>query len=222
DAAELQELSSHISGRPVWCAASTHQGEEAQVLEAHRAVLRNFHRSLLILVPRHPDRGAELLKTLRSDGWKVCTRSEHRRPDSDCQIFLADSLGEMGLWYRLAPISFVGGSLMPIGGHNPFEPAALGSAVITGPHTANFRDIFTRLDAAGASVTVESGAGLGETVIDLMKPDRRAPMALAAWEVASRGADVTDRVMRLIQDHLPKSTDDPDNASHPTPQRAQA
>ena len=114
-------------------------------------------------------------------------------------------LGELGLWYRLAPISFVGGSLEPIGGHNPFEPAALGSVILHGPYVSNFVDIFQRLSEAKASRLVSSPDSLAAAVNDLLNPDRAAEMAHAAWEVCSAGAEVTDKALDMLFDHLDRT-----------------
>ncbi|WP_108259534.1 3-deoxy-D-manno-octulosonic acid transferase [Mangrovicoccus ximenensis] len=189
--------------RPLWCAASTHEGEEEIAAEAHRIAQKGTHRLLLILAPRHPERGPAIRDMLAAKGFAVRLRSEAGCPDEDCDVYVADTLGEMGLWYRLAPVSFVGGSLARIGGHNPYEPAALGSAILHGPHVHNFADIYARLDAAAAALKVEDAAGLGETVAELMQPSRSAPMAFAAWELSSSGADVTDKAIALILEHLP-------------------
>lgn len=203
DEPERQRLAKVLGGRPVWFAASTHAGEDRPVIAAHKAALASAHRLLLIVAPRHPERGASLATLWRAEGWRVARRGAGETPDAETQIYLADTLGEMGLWYRLAPLSFVGGSLADHGGHNPFEPAALGSAILHGPHTRNFADIYARLDRAGAARTVTDGPGLGAAVIDLLQPDNAAPMAFAAWELCSSGADVTDKAMALILEHLP-------------------
>jgi 3-deoxy-D-manno-octulosonic-acid transferase len=108
----------------------------------------------------------------------------------------------LGLWYRVAPISLVGGSLQPIGGHNPFEPAALGSAILHGPYVTNFVDIYQRLSEAGAARLVTGPDTLSEAVHELMNPDKAAAMAHAAWEVVSQGAEVTDRALDAIFDRL--------------------
>jgi 3-deoxy-D-manno-octulosonic-acid transferase len=202
DEAERAEFARIIGRRTVWLASSTHPGEEEAAARAHREVLRRAPRTLLILVPRHPERGAEIAAELREHGWRTAQRAagEPLRPDTE--IYVADTLGELGLWYRLAPISFVGGSLVPTGGHNPFEPAALGSAILHGPHVANFRDIYDRLTAAHASRLVRTPAELAAAVVDLLAPDRVATMAHAAWETCSSGAEVTDKAIELVFDSL--------------------
>lgn len=202
DEALRHSLSQTIGARPIWVAASTHAGEEDLVLAAHRIVLRSNPRALLLLVPRHPERGADLAQLLQSDGWNYMRRSTGALPDRDTQVYLADTLGELGLWYRLAPITFLGGSLVEIGGHNPFEPAALGSAILYGPYVSNFKDIFERLQAAGAARQVRDAPSLAQGVDDLMNPEIAAAMANAAWEVSSTGAAVTDRALEAILERL--------------------
>lgn len=194
-----------LGTRPVWLAASTHPGEEEAVADAHRHLLRSAFRLLLILAPRHPERGDALADFLRQKGFTVAQRSRGESLADDTQVYLADTLGEMGLWYRLAPISFVGGSLTDRGGHNPFEPAALGSAILHGPHTGNFADIYERLGEAGASITVRDTTSLIAAVEKLLAPDHAADLAHAAWDVSSRGAEVTDQTLQVLLNHLPAS-----------------
>lgn len=198
DEEERAGLATELGGRPVWLAASTHPGEERVVIEAHRLALKANPRLLLILVPRHPNRGDELAEMLHADGWRFTRRKSGERPDPESPIYLADTMGELGLWYRIAPISFVGGSMQQIGGHNPFEPAALGSAILHGPYVTNFVDIYKRLTDAGAARLVSGPDTLAEEVDALLNPDRAAEMAHAAWQVISDGADVTDRALGLI------------------------
>lgn len=191
-----------LADRPIWAAASTHPGEEEMVADAHITAMRSVMRLLCILVPRHPERGNEIAAVLRARGLSVAQRSRGEDPGPNTAIFLADTLGELGLWYRLAPVSFVGGSLVPVGGHNPYEPAALGSAILHGPHVGNFADIYRKLDAADAARQVAGTAGLAEALVHLSEPQNRAPMAYAAWEVGSATAEVTNRALRLIRDTL--------------------
>jgi 3-deoxy-D-manno-octulosonic-acid transferase len=199
---ERERIASRLSGRPVWLAASTHEGEEKKVLEAHNLALRANPRLLLILVPRHADRGDAVAELLQSDGWSYVRRTAEELPDGDTQVYLADTMGELGLWYRVSPISFVGGSLEPIGGHNPFEPAALGSAILHGPYVTNFVDIYQRLTEAKAARLISAPDSLAAAINDLMNPDRTAAMANAAWEVSSSGADVTDIAVDLLLETL--------------------
>ena len=202
DEDERQRLTSHLGGRPIWLAASTHEGEEEQILAAHRMALKVNPRLLLVLVPRHPHRGDEVAALIEARGCSFARRSAGERPGPETSVYLADTMGELGLWYRMAPISFVGGSLEPIGGHNPFEPAALGSVILHGPYVTNFVDIFQRLTEAKAARLVSSPEALAAAVNDLLNPDRAADMAHAAWEVCSAGAEVTDRALDMLFDHL--------------------
>ncbi len=199
---DLDSMRAEIGGRPVWVAASTHPGEEPKVLEAHRIAIKTNPRLLLILVPRHADRGDDIAALLDTQGWAFTRRSSGEGPEAEAPVYLADTMGELGLWYRLAPVSFVGGSWEPIGGHNPFEPAALGSAILHGPYVTNFVDIYQRLTEARAARLVASPQSLAEAVDDLLSPDRAAAMAHAAWEVVSAGADVTERAKTVLLDML--------------------
>ncbi|NKX45623.1 3-deoxy-D-manno-octulosonic acid transferase [Roseicyclus persicicus] len=196
--AELESMRAEIGGRPVWVAASTHPGEEEKVLEAHRLAMKTNPRLLLILVPRHPNRGDEIAALLDAGGWAFTRRSIGEGPEAEAPVYLADTMGELGLWYRLAPVSFVGGSWEPIGGHNPFEPAALGSAILHGPYVTNFVDIYQRLTESRAARLVSAPQRLAEAVDELLSPDRAAAMAHAAWEVVSAGADVTERAKTVL------------------------
>jgi 3-deoxy-D-manno-octulosonic-acid transferase len=202
----LDVMRAVIGNRPVWVAASTHPGEERKVLAAHRIAMRTNPRLLLILVPRHPARGDEIATLLADDGWAFTRRSAEEIPEAEAPVYLADTMGELGLWYRLASVSFVGGSWEPIGGHNPFEPAALGSAILHGPYVSNFVDIYQRLTDARAARLVGSPQALAEAVDELLSPDRAAIMAHAAWEVVSAGADVTDKAKAILLETLDEAT----------------
>ncbi len=197
-----RQISMDLVGRQIWLAASTHEGEEEVVLAAHVAVHRSFPKLALILVPRHPNRGDAVAELARSKGLRVAQRSKDEPIDGDVDVYLADTLGEMGIWYRIAPVSFVGGSLINIGGHNPFEPALLGSAVIHGPHVRNFVDAYEKLTDAGAAVEVTDEEELVSALADTLHPDRAAEMAAAAWETCSDGAEVTETVMAAITSRL--------------------
>ncbi|MGA9828500.1 MAG: lipid IV(A) 3-deoxy-D-manno-octulosonic acid transferase, partial [Rhodanobacteraceae bacterium] len=136
--------------RPVWIAASTHEGEELAVLKAHTAVLRRFPDALLLVAPRHPERFRLIATSCRALGFRTETRSEDERPDPSCQCFVIDTMGELMGFYAGADVAFVGGSLVPVGGHNLLEPAALMKPVLVGPHTFNFAEITEGLIAAYA------------------------------------------------------------------------
>lgn len=198
DEADRAKMSRAFAGRHLWLAASTHPGEEEVVLRAHLRARPALPLLSLLLVPRHPGRGDEVAALVRTHGLSVAQRSKGEAVTADTDVYLADTLGEMGLWYRIAPVSFLGGSLVDVGGHNPFEPALLGSAIIFGPHVRNFIDGYRRLELAGAAVRVRNEAELADAVVATLPPDRAAEMAAAAWATCSEGAEVTDAVLEAI------------------------
>lgn len=198
DDAERVRVARAFSDRPLWLAASTHSGEEEAALDAHIVARRRIPRLAMILAPRHPDRGDALADMFRRRGFSVAQRSAGDEPDADTDVYLADTLGEMGIWYRVAPVSFVGGSLVDVGGHNPFEPALLGSAILHGPHIRNFEDAYARLGKAGAAIMVRDAEALGRELTATLAPDRAARMAAAGWATCSDSADVTDAVLDAI------------------------
>lgn len=194
-------LSKLLSARPVWFAAGVAESEEAAVLEAHRLAMQHSHRLLLILMPEHPSRAAALTAELEANGsWVVAERARDEDPEPGTEILVADNPAEYGLWYRLAPITFLGGSLTGKGPvRNPMEAAVLGSAILHGPKTGQSGLVLGRLGTARATRAVASASGLGEALGDLLAPDRAARLAQAAWTVASDGAEVTERVMQRIR-----------------------
>lgn len=205
DEEERKRFAAQLVNRPTWIAASTHEGEEEIVAEIHRRTSREVSRLLTIIAPRHPARGDEIAKDLRALGVTVAQRSKGERLEPDTDIYLADTIGEMGLWFRLATVTFLGGSLVPIGGHNPFEPAGVGSAIITGKYVTNFEDIFARLQEAEAVIVVKSAKGLGEALLEAFEPDRAAFMAHAAWEVLSESGDVLTKTLETVTQLLEKA-----------------
>jgi len=202
DERERVRIARALAGRPVWLAASTHPGEEEVALDAHAIARRATPMLALILAPRHPVRGDGLAEMLRGRGLAVAQRSKAEPMTPDTDVYLVDTLGEMGLWYRVASVSFVGGSLVEVGGHNPFEPALLGSAILHGPHVRNFADAYARLESAEAAVEVRDAASLAAALSAALTPDRAAAMAAAAWDAVSDGADVTDRVLEVLGGYL--------------------
>ena len=189
--------------RGVWIAASTHEGEEALVLDAFERVLRRLPGSLLVLVPRHPERFRTVAALARRRGFEPVMRS--RRP-ADCSlahVFIGDTMGELPLFYAAADVAFVGGTLIEGGGHNMLEPAALGLPVLFGQHVFNFAEIGRRLVEAGGAQTVGDSAGLGEAVIGYLNDaDLRHTTGARgrAFVEANRGAG--DRVVAMIGAHL--------------------
>ncbi|TNC49780.1 3-deoxy-D-manno-octulosonic acid transferase [Rubellimicrobium rubrum] len=200
---ERRDLAQTIGARPVWLAGDLPLSELPAVVAAHRHASRSAHRLLLILAPRSTEDAPAMAKALTEAGLTVALRADGNEPEDDTQVYLADGTGEMGMWLRLAPVTFMGGTLLggPSGRH-PFEGAALGSALIHGPAKAPFDEVWARLDAAGAARVVLNGAELGRAVEALLASDRAAAMAHAGWDVATQGADVANRVADLIREHL--------------------
>ena len=187
-----------LGARPTWLAACVQPGELDAVIAAHRRAQRRAHRLVLILVPADPADGPDWAAKLAADGYTTALRSADEEPDADTQIYVADTTGEMGLWYRLAPISFLGTSLFDGGGINPFEPAALGSAIIHGAHVSDFAEPYARLREAGAARMVSDAKDLRSSVDSVLSPAKAAKMAHQAWEVCSAGAEATDRITDLV------------------------
>ena len=199
DPTEVERLRDMIGDRPLWLAASTHPGEEEMAARAHRALAPSHPGLLTVVVPRHPDRGDEVAATLAGLGLRVNRRSEGRPIAADDAVYLADTLGELGLFYRLAGIAFVGGSTAAHGGHNPLEAAQLGCAVIHGPDMANFASVAHDLAAAGGAVEVAGAAALGAAVgrfLDDAEARRRCAEAGAG--VAAASADAVERIYAEI------------------------
>lgn len=198
---ERAALAEVLKARPIWLAAAVPQAEEAAVIAAHSAALRLSHRLLLILVPEEAARAEVLAAQLEAmEGWIVARRAVDEEPDSETAVYLPDGAEEYGLWYRLAPVTYIGGSLAGEGAlRNPLEPAALGSAIIYGPRPGPYGTVFGRLGAARAARAVGSASDLAEALGDLLAPDRAALAAQAAWTVASDGAEVTEKVLLRLR-----------------------
>lgn len=200
DRAELSQL---LRGRPVWLAAMVQRAEVGTVLAAHREVSRIAHRALLVIVPDALEDSEAMAEEIVAQGWRHIAWSTGALPDEGTQVILADTRGEMGLWYRLAPISFMGSSLVSgQHGRDPNEPAAHGSAILYGPNVARYLTRYSRYAEAGAARIVRDAPTLAAAVQGLLPPDRAAAMAHAAWDVASRGAEVMDRVVDMVLDRL--------------------
>ncbi|OLF81590.1 3-deoxy-D-manno-octulosonic acid transferase [Maricaulis sp. W15] len=165
DAGELAALKSGLAGRPIWLAASTHDGEDDVVLSAHARLHRTHPGALLILAPRHPERGDALEARIKQHGFAVARRSRGEVPEPRDTVWLADTLGEMPLWFALAPAALIAGSLLPdIGGHNPIEASQAGASVITGPHVASFDDVYAAYRRHDAVLEVDDAPSLAQAV----------------------------------------------------------
>ncbi len=207
---ERAAIAAQMRQRPVWLATSVPEAEMGAVLAAHTHVLRHAHRMLLILAPDAPGDAAVLAEQLRAEGWSVGRRSWEGEPDDDVQIFLADDPNDYGLWYRLSPLSFMGGTFSgaALAPRSPLEPAALGAAVIHGPRTAPFAADYARLDEARAARPIAMPLGLGEALADLIAPDRAAQLAHNAWAVTSGGAGAAAAVAQAILAELDRAAGD--------------
>jgi 3-deoxy-D-manno-octulosonic-acid transferase len=204
DAAELDALRHALDGRPRWLAASTHAGEEEIAAEVHARLEPEFPALLTLIAPRHPSRGDDIQKRLDALGLNVARRAAGEPIGPDTQIYLADTLGELGTFYRLSGIAFVGKSLAGQGGQNPLEPLRLDCVVLHGPHMTNFADIARRLDDAGAAIEVADAGELGDRLRALLcdpaERDRRAAI----------GRDLADTeagVLTLVAEEVGKFLD---------------
>ena len=199
DADQLIVLQEAFANRPLWLAASTHPGEETMVGAAHRHAAATHLGLLTILVPRHPRRGEEIAAELTATDLRVARRSAGEPVTPETDIYVADGTGELGLFYRLAPLAFIGGSLVPHGGQNMLEAAQLGCAILHGPHVANFRIIADELAAAGATHAVSDAEALADAVARLLgRPAELRAMAAAAGDAARHKAEVLDNVARAL------------------------
>ena len=187
DAAELARLRALIGLRPIWIAASTHEGEERIIAEAHGLMRVRLPDLLTIIAPRHPQRGPQLAAEIESAGLRVALRSAQQDPLPATDLYLADTIGELGLFYSLGRAVLLGGSLVPHGGQNPIEAIRLGCAVMSGPSRHNFADIYGGLDAAGAVVGVTGATDLAESATRLITDEAARAAASRAGEAALVG-----------------------------------
>ncbi len=184
DAIALGAIRQAVEGRPLWLAASTHKGEEDIIGAAHARLKPLLPGLLTVIAPRHPQRGEAIAASLRETGFGVARRSTADPITPATDIYLADTLGELGLFYRLAPVAFLGGSLVEHGGQNPIEAVRLGSAVLHGPHTGNFAEIYGALDRGGGARPVADAVELANAVADLLTPNGVRAGAVTAAELA--------------------------------------
>lgn len=192
------------SRRPVWIATSTHEGEEAIVLDAHRQLLQHFPDLLLILVPRHPERFKDACDLTQKRGFSFTLRSSGEIPSGATQVVIGDTMGELMLLYGIADLAFVGGSLTERGGHNPLEPAAHAIPVLMGPHTWNFKDICAKLQQAEGLITVTDADSLEKQVANLLQDDDyRRYYGRHAVEVLHQNQGALQRLLQLLEPHLP-------------------
>jgi 3-deoxy-D-manno-octulosonic-acid transferase len=208
DVSGAKSLAAALKGRSVWLAASTHAGEDDMVAVAHLTMRKTRPDLLTIIVPRHPDRGPMIAELLQGANLKVALRSKGQLPDAVTDIYIADTIGELGLFYTLVPVAFIGGSLVPHGGQNPVEAIKLGAAVLTGPHWRNFRDAYEALLEAEGCRQVSDAAGLAEAASFLLAhaSAREALMANAERALAALGGALPRTVAALERFLPPKRT----------------
>jgi len=203
DEAEVAAIETALGSRPVIAAASTHPGEEAIVIDAHRRLRGSFPGLITLLAPRHPERGAGVVDIATVAGLNAVLRSDGRPLDRMTDIYIADTIGELGLIYRLAPIVFIGGSLVRHGGQNPIEAAKLGAAILHGPHVWNFADIYAALDAAhGAEPVIDASKLAVRIGAWLSDPTLRVTVARAALATVEILGGALDRTLAAIDPYL--------------------
>jgi 3-deoxy-D-manno-octulosonic-acid transferase len=202
-----RKLDAALSGRTVWLAASTHPGEDETVTAAHLKMREARPDLLTIIVPRHPERGPFIVEQLRAANLTAQLRSEGKLPEPDTDIYVADTIGELGLFYGITPVAFVGGSLADRGGQNPVEPIKLGAAVLTGPNWQNFRDSYSELLRAGGCKEVSDAASLAEAALSLLADAsaRQAMTERASLTIAAMSGALP-RTLAELERYLPPKT----------------
>lgn len=199
----LESLGRALGRRPVLLAASTHAGEEKAVIEAHRRLRRNAPGLVTIIAPRHPQRGRAVAEIAEQYGLPAVLRSQGYLPDRGTEIYVADTIGEMGVFYRLSPIVFMGGSLTKRGGQNPIEPAKIGSAILHGPYVSNFTTIYGELNRARGAATVTDAESLANSLQRLFDdPGLVESMQKSAYDTVMRMGGALERTMNAIQPYL--------------------
>ncbi len=201
DANMLAILDGLAAGRPIWVAASTHPGEEELVMSAHLGLRAHLPKLLTIVVPRHPQRGAEIEELAEANGIAVARRATGAMPEPGVELYIADTMNELGLFYRMTQVAFLGGSLVPmIGGHNPIEPAKLGCALLHGPHVHNNSDIFAAFDESGGARSVADADELARGVHAWLTDTAAARRAArAAGQTSAQLGGALNRTIQAIE-----------------------
>ncbi len=201
--AVLQAAKAAIGSRPAFAAASTHPGEEVMVIDAHRRLRQSFPGLLTLLAPRHPERGSGIAEIAAAAGLKAALRSRGQMLEPGTDIYIADTMGELGLLYRLAPIVFIGGSLVRHGGQNPIEAAKLGAAILHGPHVWNFADIYVALDKARGAEQVSDAEMLAAKIgAWLGDPAKRKSVAATARDTVEALGGALERTVGALDPYL--------------------
>jgi 3-deoxy-D-manno-octulosonic-acid transferase len=203
DSARLERLMSVTRGRPVIVAASTHPGEEDILVETHRTLAGFFPSLLSVIVPRHPDRGEAIGRIIAASGLHPALRSHEELPTATTDIYVGDTMGELGLFYRLAPIVFMGGSLVPHGGQNPVEAVKLGASIVHGPHIFNFADVYEALDRAGGARRADSQEALVKQLGQLLAdPGARESSVAASVRAVEQLGGALERTLAALEPYL--------------------
>ncbi|WP_280564386.1 lipid IV(A) 3-deoxy-D-manno-octulosonic acid transferase [Chromohalobacter sp. 48-RD10] len=201
---EGERLHTQWGAQFVWVAGSTHAGEDEQVLNAHARLRERDPQALLVLVPRHPQRFSAVAELCEARGERLARRSQGETPNAETSILLGDTMGELMRFYAAADAAFVGGSLVPIGGHNLLEPAALGVPVLTGPYLENFQDIAETLREAKALCEIDTAEALGEALVTLADdPDQRRRLGAAGGAVVAANRGALEKTLAGIAARLP-------------------
>lgn len=195
----------YFGGRPVWVAASTHDKEEEQVLEAHRRIIEDIPDALLLLVPRHPERFGTVKSLLRRQEFNFVSRTDELPCTADTGVFLGDTMGELPMFYAASDVAFVGGTLVPIGGHNLLEPASLGLPIVTGPYLFNTQDIADMFTDVGAFIQVQDAAGLASAIGKLFRDSEEAEnMASKGRTILVENKGALQRLIKLMEPLISK------------------
>jgi 3-deoxy-D-manno-octulosonic-acid transferase len=203
DPVRLERLMAMTRGRPMIVAASTHPGEEEIIIAAHKSLSGFFPALLTVIVPRHPNRGPAVAQLIANSGLQPALRSREEQPSAATDIYVADTMGELGLFYRLAPIVFMGGSLVEHGGQNPIEAIKLGAAIVHGPHVFNFSDVYKALDGAGGARVVDSREALVKHLGRLLDDaSARGTLVSAGARVVAELGGALDRTLSALEPYL--------------------
>lgn len=203
DAPALAALRQAIGERRVLVAASTHEGEDELVIAAHKALAAAIPGLVTIIAPRHPQRGRAIIELANAAEVPAVLRSDGYLPDRGTGLYVADTIGELGLFYSLAPVALLGGSLVARGGQNPIEPAKLEAAILHGPHVGNFQEVYQRLDAEGGALEVADAPVLAEAARHLLTDEAgRSRMVAAAQATIGSLGGALDRTLAAIDPYL--------------------
>ncbi len=196
-------LRAAVAGRPVLGAASTHPGEDDAVIAAHRMLRMRIPRLLTLIAPRHPERGPGIAEIARAGGLRAALRSQGQFPNENTDVYVFDTIGELGLFYSVTPIVFIGGSLVKHGGQNPIEPAKLGAALLHGPHIGNFADVYRALDAGHGAAKVDDAHMLAQRAHAWLQDETaRAHAAQSAHEIVEGLGGALEKTLQALEPYL--------------------